>query len=117
MSTTIGMIHAGGFWGHGWGVGFWGPWMFFPTLFWIAFLGLIVWAVTRKFSTWQPGGSRRRGDQAEEILRERFARGEMDAEEYQRAVETLHGNSSQSRYEDYVREAEDRLKREREEDS
>ncbi len=42
------------------------------------------------------GGSERHGarvDSAEEILRERFARGEIDAEEYERSLEVLRGKT------------------------
>lgn len=71
------------------------------------FLALIAWAVVRISS------SRRIGDRensAEDILRERFARGEMDAGEYRRSLEALRRDSPQRSYEDYVREAEDQLR-------
>jgi putative membrane protein len=94
------------------GVGFfWGPWMLLPALFWVAFIGLIVWGVVRILSVGQSGG---RADSAEEILRQRFATGEMDAEEYERSLEALRRGSSQKGYEDYVREAEEELGSERE---
>jgi hypothetical protein len=62
----------------------------------IAFLGglvaVVVWLVVRVFPKVrrdeQLGAPR---DSAEEILRERFARGEITAEEYQRAIEILRG--------------------------
>ena len=94
------------------GVGFfWGPWMLLPALFWVAFLGLIVWGAVRILSGGQIG---ERADSAEEILRQRFASGEMDAEEYERSLEALRRGSSQKGYEDYVREAEEELRSERE---
>ena len=94
------------------GVGFfWGPWMLLPALFWVAFIGLIVWGVVRILSVGQSGG---RADSAEQILRQRFASGEMDAEEYERSLEALRRGSSQKGYEDYVREAEEELGSERE---
>ena len=62
----------------------------------IAFLGalvaVVVWLVVRVFPKVrrdeQLGEPR---DSAEEILRERFARGEITAEEYQRSIEILRG--------------------------
>ena len=62
----------------------------------IAFLGglvaVVVWLVMRVFPKVrrdeQLGAPR---DSAEEILRERFARGEITAEEYQRSIEILRG--------------------------
>ena len=62
----------------------------------IAFLGglvaVVVWLAVRVFPKGrrdeQLGAPR---DSAEEILRERFARGEITAEEYQRSIEILRG--------------------------
>ena len=62
----------------------------------IAFLGglvaVVVWLVVRVFPKVrrdeQMGTPR---DSAEEILRERFARGEITAEEFQRSIEILRG--------------------------
>ncbi len=47
---------------------------------------------------------------AEEILRERFARGEISAEEYVKSYEVLREKPSQRSYEDYVRDAMARLR-------
>jgi putative membrane protein len=66
----------------------------------IAFLGALVavvaWLVVRVFpkvrGDEQLGAPR---DSAEEILRERFARGEITAEEYQRSIEILRGATTQ----------------------
>ena len=80
----------------------------------ILFLGLLAWAAFRFLPRLRESGgwpgSRR--DSAEEILRERFARGEMSAEEYERAMTTLHQDRGRGYY-DYVREAEERLNPER----
>ena len=65
----------------------------------IAFLGglvaVVVWLVVRVFPKVrrdeQLGTPR---DSAEEILRERFARGEITAEEYQRSIEILRGGTA-----------------------
>lgn len=72
-------------------------------IFWIAIVALTVWALMRIFPGLRqrasdifsrtsgvmsrgPGAST---DSAEEILRGRFARGEMNAEEYERALGLL----------------------------
>jgi putative membrane protein len=58
-------------------------------------LGLVVWAVIRFFPDWRDRvGLNRREDSrsegsAEETLRQRFARGEIDAEDYERSLEVL----------------------------
>ena len=55
----------------------------------------------------------RRGERAgsaEEILRERFARGEISAEEYLKSYEVLQETPSLRSYEDYVRDAMERLR-------
>ncbi len=71
-------------------------WMLLPILFWGSFLVLIAWAVVRIFPE-RRGGERPevRDQAAEEILRGRFARGEINAEEYERSMKVLrNGNSS-----------------------
>jgi len=51
---------------------------------------LAVWAISRMFPDWQDRvNPQRREDSAEETLRERFARGDIDAEEYGRSLEIL----------------------------
>ena len=75
----------------GWG-GLWWPFMLIPLLLWGVFLSLLVWLAVRVFSKGR--GAARPGatmDSAEEILRERFARGEINAEEYERSLEILRG--------------------------
>jgi putative membrane protein len=49
-------------------------------------LGLVVFALIKVFPDWQDRvglNSSRRDDSAEETLRQRFARGEIDQEEYE----------------------------------
>jgi putative membrane protein len=61
-------------------------------------LALVLWAVFRILpSPWQDTVSPdRREDSAEETLRQRFARGEIDAEDYERSLEVLrHGRVSE----------------------
>ena len=70
-------------------------------------LAVAAWGVTRLLPS-------RRGERvgsAEEILRERFARGEISAEEYVKSYEVLHETPpSQRSYEDYVRDLTNRLR-------
>jgi putative membrane protein len=69
---------------------FGGLWMLLPILFWGGLLALIVWAVIRIFPERRSGErSEVRGRSSEEILRERFVRGEVDAEEYERSLGVL----------------------------
>ena len=74
----------------GWGM------MLFTTLFWLAVIALVVWLivrVTRGGGITGRGGGNDRGaegtDRAEETLRERYARGEIDRETYERMLEDL----------------------------
>ena len=70
-------------------------------------LAVAAWGVTRLL----PSRRGERADSAEEILRERFARGEISAEEYVKSYEVLHETPpSQRSYEDYVRDLMDRLR-------
>lgn len=67
-------------------------WMLVPLLFWGGLLAFAAWALMRIFPN--RGGDRGSGpheESAEEILRRRFARGEIDAEEYERYIEVLKG--------------------------
>jgi len=60
----------------GWG---WGGWLAM-TLTMLAFWGLVAWVVVSLVR--QPGGRREPGRDTEEILAERFARGEIDEDEF-----------------------------------
>jgi uncharacterized membrane protein len=69
----------------------------FFIIFWVAIAALLVWIVLRE----RAGARQRissvfaapqaRMDPAEEILRGRLARGEIDAGEYERALKVLKG--------------------------
>lgn len=70
----------------GWG-GMFGMWIFWVVLIVLAVVAMI-WLVRTASSG--GGGSGPRSAQApEEILKERYARGEIDDEEYQRRLEEL----------------------------
>jgi putative membrane protein len=75
--------------GYGWGMGAAG-WIFMG-LFWIVVIGLVVWAVAALLPGNRPGGPART-ESPREILDRRFARGEIDAEQYRRAREELAEN-------------------------
>ena len=68
------------------------------TILLLVVLVVVVWAIIKLVPDWQDrlGLNRRREDSAEETLRQRFARGEIDAEEYERSLEVLrHGRASE----------------------
>ena len=54
------------------------------------------------------GRAQPRTDPAEETLRERFARGEVGAEEFGKALAILRGEPAHGDYEDFVRKARER---------
>ena len=66
-------------------------WMLLPILFWGGLIAFAIWALMRIFPNrgGSDGGSGSREDSAEHILQKRFARGEIDAEEYERSLEVL----------------------------
>lgn len=72
-------------------------WVLIPLLMWGALLVLLAWVVTRRFfiqSGRVRGLSGPQWSQAEEILRERYARGEIDTEEYLERSRILSGEHS-----------------------
>src|SRR5919107_5256438 len=76
-------------------------------------LAVAGWGVTRIL----PSRRGERAGSAEEILRERFARGEIPADEYVNSNQILDETPSERSYEDYVRDLMDRLRPERGTDS
>ncbi|MFB3739418.1 MAG: SHOCT domain-containing protein [Candidatus Velamenicoccus archaeovorus] len=67
--------------GPGWGGG---PWFLVFPLFWIGVLLLLGFAFRRRW-----GGPWRSGPTAEDVLAERYARGEIGADEYRQRLEVL----------------------------
>lgn len=65
--------------------------MLAPLLFWGGLLAFAAWALMRLFPNrgGDNGVSGVREESAEEILRKRLARGEIDAEEYESTQEVL----------------------------
>lgn len=77
--------------GSGWGGG--GGWLVM-TLAMVAFWGLLVWAVVALFRSTQPGRTDRSAPpDALEILDMRFARGEIDEDEYHARRSVLRGQT------------------------
>lgn len=97
----------------GWGViGMLGS--LFGLFLMVSLVALILFVALRIFSGRQGLG---RSDSAENILRERFARGEVSAEEYEQSMRVLRENPPHKSYEDYIREAMNRLRQGRSADS
>jgi putative membrane protein len=66
-----------------------GLWLVFAAFAWLAplvLIGLVVWLIVRTATQRPPISS---ANEAEEVLRRRFAAGEIDAEEYERRLEIL----------------------------
>jgi putative membrane protein len=71
------MIMMHNFFYHGWGPGMMG-WSWLISL---VFLGLLVWVVVKLIN--QGNANRPQHDSAMHILRERYAKGEIDREEFE----------------------------------
>lgn len=87
-------VRPGGYWNDGWGYGHMMTGGFFMILFWggLIVLGIVL---VRSLTNDGAGGNRRdtgRSD-AVDILRERFAHGEIDEEEYHARRKTLESSS------------------------
>lgn len=79
-------------WGHPWGDGggwtaLWWPFMM---LFWVAVLAVGVWLLVRRTG---PAASRG-ADRAQDVLAERFARGQVSEEEYEERLSVLRRRES-----------------------
>lgn len=71
--------------GYGWMAGFGGLGMLVMALFWIGVIVLVVWGVRHISAPQQPNVA----SDAVEILKQRYARGEMSHEEFLQAREAL----------------------------
>lgn len=65
-----------------------GVWMLLWIVIVVAVIALTIWLIGR-FIVARDQPSSRAADEAEAILRRRFAAGEIDAEEYERRLQTL----------------------------
>ena len=68
---------------HHWGFDMgWGG-MVFQFFLWIAVVGLALWAIIRFSSVGNSDADQEGGESAMDILRQRYARGEIDREEFE----------------------------------
>lgn len=63
-------------------------WMLVPALFWASLIVLVAWAVARVL-----GNDRGNRSDALEILKRRYARGDIDRDEYERRRRDLAGTA------------------------
>jgi putative membrane protein len=78
-------------WGFGWN-GMGSVWMIIGSLFWLAVLGVLIWALVRWLGARTQASttpSTRNNQSALDILRERYARGEIDATTFAQMRERL----------------------------
>jgi putative membrane protein len=79
----------------GWGTGAWLVMGLMMVLFWGAVIALVVWLVQSVGSDKKPGQTGASPtDRADEVLAERFARGEIDEDEFRRRRDLLHSGDS-----------------------
>jgi len=84
-----------------WRYGVWGmmrpgmmagfSWMWLIPVFWAVFLGLIIWAILAavRSSNESKGSDSSKADSALEMLKKRYARGEISKEEYEEKKEEV----------------------------
>jgi putative membrane protein len=94
IGVVFALAHQGPWWcpmcGPG---GMWGWGMVPMTLFWVVVLGIVFWLMLQLVGRGRAPGEKTGRGRAEEILKERYARGEIDRETYQRMLEDLSRNS------------------------
>jgi len=78
-----GMMNWG--YGAGWLIGI------FNIVFWLVLIIAIVYFIKWLSASSRQGGYEKRGDSALEILRERYAQGEIDKDEFEEKKKTLKG--------------------------
>lgn len=75
----------------GWGASGWILMSLMMVAFWGGLIALVVWLVQNVRSDTNPGLSAGSpNDRADEVMAERFARGEIDEDEFQRRRDLLH---------------------------
>ena len=89
MNILLEMAQAGGpgEWGPGWAGGWGGPWWLLFPLVWILVIGTVIWLAVRNRR--QESSSPSPVGRAAEILAARYARGEIDTDEYHRRLDVL----------------------------
>lgn len=104
-------MHEMGMHGMDGAMGGWGIFGIAASLISLLFLaGLVALILLIASRVLSGGRGFARTNSAEDILRERFARGEIPAEEYERSMEVLRDNPPHKSYEDYIRDAMNRLR-------
>lgn len=85
-SSTLALAQSG-HWADGepWDNGWWLVWRFSMLLLFVVVIGLVFWWARHSAWRHQPSGTER----ARDILAERFARGEITAEEYRERLEQI----------------------------
>ena len=68
--------------------------MLLSWLFWFGLLGLLLWALLRWIGTRSPNQGASSGQSATEILRQRFARGEIDEATFERMQQQLESSTA-----------------------
>ena len=76
-----------------WGVGGWLAMSLMMVVVWGLPIALVVWAVRSSFHRDQPSVKQPPRPDAEQVLAERFARGEIDEAEFAHRRTVLHGGS------------------------
>jgi putative membrane protein len=79
----------------GWGVGGWIATSVMMLVFWGGLIALVVLIVRASLGDQARDGTTR-GQDADEVLAERFARGEIDEDEFARRREVLHSGMNHS---------------------
>ncbi len=69
----------------------WGWWMIFGWIWMVVFWGLIIWAVVTLLRYMGTRDSSRGSSNASTILEERFARGEINRDQFEEMRKTLRG--------------------------
>ena len=96
LSPTLalaGWMHPASGYGHMGGFAGWGMMLIMPVL-WIGLLFLLIWAIRGVFERRSPPDEKPK-QQARDLVRERYARGEISAEELHERLDIL--DRSQSR--------------------
>lgn len=73
-----------------WGVGGWIAMSLMMLVFWGGLIALVVWLIRSSQSERPADRAQNPADHGEEMLAERFARGEIDEEEFTHRRELLH---------------------------
>ena len=79
-----------GWYGGGWGVGAWIAMSLMIVVFWGGLAALVVWLVRGSRNEHPVDGAADPTERSEEVLAERFARGEIDEAEFLHRRDVLH---------------------------